>query len=47
MQRELIMSIFKHVPEIGEEVEKDNLHFKIIDSDSRSVKMVKVTINKS
>jgi len=43
----LAMAMFKHVPEIGEEIEKGPLNFKIIDSDSRSVRLVEVTINQN
>lgn len=39
----LTMSLFKRVPEAGEEIEKGNLKFKIIDSDSRSVRLVEVS----
>ena len=39
----LTMALFKRVPEIGEEIEKGTLKFKIIDSDSRSVRLVEVT----
>ncbi len=38
----LVMFLFKRVPEIGEEIEKDGLKFKIIDADSRLVKLVEV-----
>ena len=38
----LTMSLFKRVPEVGEEIERNNLKFKIIDSDSRSVRLVEV-----
>lgn len=38
----LIMVLFKRVPEVGEEIEKNNIKFRIIDSDSRSVKLVEV-----
>ncbi len=41
----LTMALFKRVPEIGEEIEKGLLKFKIIDSDSRSVRLVEVTKN--
>lgn len=39
----LVMALFKNIPENGEEIEKGNLAFKIIDSDSRSVRLVEVT----
>ncbi len=38
----LAMALFKRVPEVGEEIEKGGLKFKIIDSDSRSVRLVEV-----
>lgn len=38
----LLMAMFKRIPEIGEEIEKGDLKFKIIDSDSRSIKLVEV-----
>lgn len=38
----LLMSIFKRIPEIGEEAEIDNLKFKIIDADSRFVKVIEI-----
>jgi CBS domain containing-hemolysin-like protein len=40
----LVMAIFKRIPEIGEEIEKNHLKFKIIDSDSRSVKIVEIKL---
>ncbi len=43
----LVMAMFKRIPETGEEIEKDNLKFKIINSDSRSVRMVEVVKNKA
>lgn len=39
----LVMALFKHVPEVGEEIERGELKFRIIDSDKRSVRMVEVT----
>lgn len=38
----LAMSVFKRIPEIGEETKKYNLNFKIIDADSRMVKLVEI-----
>jgi magnesium and cobalt transporter len=38
----LVMSAFKRVPETGEELTKNNLKFKVIDSDSRSVKIIEI-----
>lgn len=38
----LIMSIFNRIPESGEEILKDNLKFKIITADKRSVKMIEI-----
>ena len=38
----LTMVLFKRIPEIGEEIEKGSLKFRIIDSDSRSVRLVEV-----
>ena len=38
----LVLSMFKGIPEIGEEIEKNGLKFKIIDADKRSVKLVEV-----
>lgn len=38
----LVMSAFKRVPETGEEITKDNLKFKVIDSDSRCVKTLEI-----
>ncbi len=38
----LIMAMFRRVPAVGEELVKDNFKFKIIDADSRVVKMVEV-----
>ena len=40
----LIMTMFKRVPEIGEAIEKYGLKFKIIDADSRMVKLVEVKV---
>jgi len=40
----LAMSMFKRIPEIGEEIEKNHLKLKIIDSDSRSVKIVEIKL---
>jgi CBS domain containing-hemolysin-like protein len=39
----LAMSMFKRVPEIGEEIKKYGLNLKIIDADNRLVKLVAVT----
>lgn len=38
----LVMATFRRVPEIGEETERGELKFKIVDSDSRSVKLIEV-----
>ncbi|MBM5781955.1 MAG: HlyC/CorC family transporter [Pelagibacterales bacterium] len=38
----LLMSIFKRIPEIGEELENEGLKFKIIDADSRFVKVIEI-----
>lgn len=43
----LVMALFKRVPEKGEEMEKGVLKFKIIDSDSRSVRLVEITKSES
>jgi CBS domain containing-hemolysin-like protein len=40
----LVMSIFNRVPEAGEEIAKNGLKLKIIDADSRVVKLVEVKI---
>jgi CBS domain containing-hemolysin-like protein len=40
----LAMAIFKRVPEIGEEIEKHGFNLKIIDADSRLVKLVTISI---
>lgn len=40
----LAMSMFKRVPEVGEEIEKNGIKFKIIDADGRTVKLVEMTI---
>ena len=40
----LVMALFKRVPEIDEEIEKYGLNFKIIDADSRSMKLVEISI---
>lgn len=40
-----VMSIFKRVPEIGEEVQKHGLNIKIIDADNRSVKLLEIAKN--
>ncbi len=40
----LVMSLFKRVPEVDEEVEKYGLNFKIIDADNRLMKLVEVSI---
>lgn len=39
----LVMSMFKRIPETNEEIEKNNLRFRIISSDNRSIKMVEIT----
>jgi CBS domain containing-hemolysin-like protein len=39
-----VMAVFKHVPEIGEEIEKFGLSIKIIDADSRLVKLVEIYV---
>jgi magnesium and cobalt transporter len=39
------MSLFKGVPEAGEEIKTENLSLKIIDADARSVKIVEISIN--
>jgi magnesium and cobalt transporter len=39
----LIMTMFKRVPEIGEEIEQYGLKFKIIDANSRLVKLVEIS----
>lgn len=41
----LVMAMFKRIPETGEEIAKGQLKFKIIDSDSRSIRLVEVTKN--
>ncbi|NBV06317.1 MAG: HlyC/CorC family transporter [Proteobacteria bacterium] len=41
----LVMAMFRRVPEIGEEIEKGDLKFKVIDSDRRSVRLVEVIKN--
>jgi magnesium and cobalt transporter len=41
----LAMSMFKRVPEVGEEIEKNGIKFKIIDADGRTVKLVEMTIS--
>ncbi|MBU6339335.1 MAG: hemolysin family protein [Rickettsiales bacterium] len=38
----LAMSLFKRIPSINEEMTKDNLRLKIIDSDSRSIKVIEI-----
>jgi magnesium and cobalt transporter len=40
----LLMVLFKRVPEIDEEVTKHNMSFKVIDADSRVVKLVEVKL---
>jgi CBS domain containing-hemolysin-like protein len=40
----LVMALFKRVPEISEEITKGSLNFKIIDADSRSMKLVQISI---
>lgn len=39
----LAMALFKRIPEIDEEIEKYNMNFKIIDADSRCVKLVEIS----
>ncbi len=39
----LMMAIFKRVPEVGEEIEKYGLNFKIVDADNRLVKLIEVS----
>lgn len=39
----LALSIFKRVPEIGDEMKKYGLNIKIIDADNRSVKLLEVS----
>lgn len=39
----LVISIFNKIPEIGETTARNNLQFKILDADSRSVKLLEVT----
>lgn len=39
------MSLFKGVPEAGEEIKSENLSLKIIDADARSVKIVEIFID--
>lgn len=39
----LIMSLFNRVPEIGEEFKKENLNFKVIDADTRVIRLIEVT----
>jgi CBS domain containing-hemolysin-like protein len=36
------MSLFKGIPAINDEIEKDNLRLKIIDSNSRSIKVIEI-----
>lgn len=43
----LAMAMFKRVPEIDEAIEKNGLKFKIIDADSRMVKLVEVIVPSS
>lgn len=38
----LMMFLFNHVPEIGEEIERFGLNFRIIDADNRLVKLIEV-----
>lgn len=40
----LIMTLFKRVPEIDEEIAKNSLNFKIIDADIRLLKLVEISI---
>jgi len=39
-----IMVVYKGIPEIGEEIIRNNLKLKVIDSDNKSIKMVEVKI---
>lgn len=39
----LSMFIFKNIPKIGDKIEKNNLIFKIIDSDQRIVKIIEIS----
>lgn len=39
----LVMALFKRVPEIDEEIEKYGLNFKVIDADSRLMKLVEIS----
>ncbi len=41
----LMMSLFKRVPDVGEEIRFHGLDFKIIDADSRLVKLIEVKIS--
>jgi CBS domain containing-hemolysin-like protein len=38
----LVMNLFKHIPEIGEEIERGGYKFKIIDSTNRCIKLVEI-----
>ncbi len=40
----LITTLFKRVPEIGEEIERGDIKFKVIDADSRVVKLVEAVV---
>lgn len=40
----LVMSLFKRVPEIGEEIQRGDIRFKIIDADSRMIKLVEIIL---
>jgi len=40
----LAMSAFNRIPEISDEIEKFNLKIKVIDADSRMVKMVEISL---
>lgn len=43
----LVMSIFKQVPKVGDAIQKNGLKFRIIDADSRVVKLVEIVIDNS
>jgi CBS domain containing-hemolysin-like protein len=40
-----VMSLFKRVPESGEEIEKSDLKIKILDADNRAIKLIEVRWN--
>ncbi len=40
----LLIALFKRIPEVGEEIKKFGLDFKIIDADSRLVRLVEVKV---